>query len=124
MRTIEDTTNPLGELVSAQRIIAVGLEHFSLAVYPLGFSHGLCLGNKQLTILTPSPLSLTWRLCLPSQRLTSLEMCQEALSQMRTITFFPAAWSFCRLHERNCVVMELMGLPSTNLIHVWSSWGT
>src|SRR5215218_7026574 len=37
MRTIEDTTNPLGELVSAQRIIAVGLNHFSLAVYPLGF---------------------------------------------------------------------------------------
>lgn len=37
MRTIEDTTNPLGELVSAQRIIAVGLDHFSLAVYPLGF---------------------------------------------------------------------------------------
>jgi hypothetical protein len=32
MRTIEDTTNPLGELVSAQRIIAVGLDHFSLAL--------------------------------------------------------------------------------------------
>jgi hypothetical protein len=36
MRTIEDPTNPLGELVSAQRI-AVGLDHFALAVYPLGF---------------------------------------------------------------------------------------
>jgi hypothetical protein len=45
-------------------------------------SHRLCLGKKQLTILTPSPLCLTRRLCLPSQRLTSLDMCQEALPQM------------------------------------------
>jgi hypothetical protein len=37
VRTIEDPTNPLGELVGAQRIIAVGLDHFSLAVDPLGF---------------------------------------------------------------------------------------
>src|SRR5215211_8503378 len=36
MRTIEDPANPLGQLVSAQRI-AVGLDHFSLAVDPLGF---------------------------------------------------------------------------------------
>jgi hypothetical protein len=37
MRAIEDPANPLGELVSAQRILAVGLDHFSLAVNPLGF---------------------------------------------------------------------------------------
>jgi hypothetical protein len=36
MGTIENPTNPICELVSAQRI-AVGLDHFSLAVYPLGF---------------------------------------------------------------------------------------
>jgi hypothetical protein len=36
MQTIEDPTNPLGELVSTQRI-AVGLDPFSLGVYPLGF---------------------------------------------------------------------------------------
>src|SRR5215210_463554 len=36
MRTIEDTTNPLGQLVSSQRI-ALGLDHFTLTVYPLGF---------------------------------------------------------------------------------------
>src|SRR5215208_3180832 len=47
------------------------------------FSHGLCFGRRQLTILTPQPLSLTSRLCLPSHLLTSLEMCQLALSQMR-----------------------------------------
>src|SRR5215216_5702285 len=36
MGTIEDPTNPVCELVSTQRI-AVRLDHFSLAVYPLGF---------------------------------------------------------------------------------------
>jgi len=35
MRTIEDTTNPVGELVSAKQTL--GLDHFALAVYPLGF---------------------------------------------------------------------------------------
>src|SRR5215213_6732121 len=46
------------------------------------FSHGLCFGRRQLTILTPQPLSLTSRLCLPSHLLTSLEMCQLAFSQI------------------------------------------
>jgi hypothetical protein len=36
MRTIEDPANPLGELVSSQRI-AFWLHYFALAVYPLGF---------------------------------------------------------------------------------------
>ena len=35
MRTIEDPTNPLGKLIGSQQ--PVGLDHFSLAVYPLGF---------------------------------------------------------------------------------------
>src|SRR5215210_5569664 len=34
MRTIEDPAHPIRELVSSQRI-AVGLDHLSLAVYPL-----------------------------------------------------------------------------------------
>src|SRR5215204_1003647 len=38
------------------------------------FSHGLCFGRRQLTILTPQPLSFTSRLCLPSHRLTSLDV--------------------------------------------------
>jgi hypothetical protein len=33
MRTIEDPTNPLGKLIGSQQ--PVGLDHFSLAVYPL-----------------------------------------------------------------------------------------
>jgi hypothetical protein len=77
MRTIEDTTNPVGELVSFRQ--PLGLDHFALAVYPLGFygvmPRSLCLGKRQLMILTPQPLFLTRRLCWPSQRLTSLEIC-------------------------------------------------
>src|SRR5215204_5409205 len=127
MRTTEDPANPLGKLVSAQQTL--GLEHFSLAVNPLGL-YGVkprtLLGHKtKLTILTPafSPLFLTQRLCLPSQRLTSLETCQLALSQIRSRTFLPAASSFSEHHERNCVVMLLTGRPSTNLSHVSSSSG-
>src|SRR3712207_8775648 len=48
------------------------------------FSHGLCFGRRQLTILTPSPLSLTRRLCFSRHLLTSLVMCQLALSQIRS----------------------------------------
>src|SRR5215207_9515935 len=87
------------------------------------FSHGLCFGRRQLTILTPSPLSLTWRLCFPSHLLTSLEMCQLALSHTRRRTFFPATLSSSVHHERNRVVMELRGLPSTKRSHVRSISG-
>src|SRR5829696_7368642 len=99
MRPIEDTTNPVGELVSFRQ--PLGLDHFALAVYPLGLygvmPRALCLGKGQLMMLTPQPLFLTRRLCWPSQRLTSLEICQLALSQMRSNTFLPAAWSFSQL---------------------------
>src|SRR5215203_267970 len=86
--------------------------------------HGLSLGKKQVTILTPSPLFLTRRLWEPSQRLTSLEMCQLALSQMRSITFLPSSSSFSVHHPKNSVVMELTGRPSTNLIHASSNLRT
>src|SRR5918999_4210548 len=98
MWTTEDPTDPLCELISAQQ--TVGLYHLSLAPWihfgSMAFSHGLCLGRRQLTILTPAslPFFLTSRLCLPSQRLTSLETCQLALSQIRSRTFLAAASSF------------------------------
>ena len=125
MRTIEDTTNPVGELVSFRQ--SLGLDHFALAVYPLGFygakPRARCLGKRQLMILTPQPLFLTRRLCWPSHRLTSLDICRLVLSQMRSNTFLPAVWSFSQLHCRNCVVIEFTGLPSTNLSHIWSISG-
>jgi hypothetical protein len=57
LRTTEDPTDPVGELVSAKQ--TVGLDHLALAVVHFGsmaFSHGLRLGGGQLTILTPVPL--------------------------------------------------------------------
>ena len=60
----------------------------------MAFSQGLCFGRRQLTILTPSPLSLTRRLCFPSHRLTSLEMCQLALSQIRRRVYLAQSLEF------------------------------
>src|SRR5215211_3906031 len=126
MRTIEDPANPIGEFEapsspSGSTTLRLPCTHLG----SMALSHGLCFGSRQLTILTPAslPLSLTSRLCFPSQRLTSLETCQEALSQKRTMAFLPAASSFSAHHERKRVVMELTGLPSTNLSHVSSSSG-
>src|SRR4051794_26538690 len=120
VRTTEDPANPVGKLMGTQQ--TVGLYHFSLAMRThlgsMAFSHGLCLGNRQLTILTPLPLFLTSRLCLPSQRLTSRLMCQLALSQMRSKTSLPTASSFSQHHERNRLVTPLTGRPSTNLNHL------
>jgi hypothetical protein len=125
VRTVENLANSVGKLVCSEK--SVGFDHLALSVNPLRFdgvqSRALLRKSRQPTILTPSPLSLTRRLWEPSQRLTSLETCQEALSQMRTRTFLPTAWSFGTLHSRKRVVIEETGLPSTNLIHVRSRAG-
>src|SRR5215211_8815413 len=106
MRTIEDPANPIGEFEAPSNLS--GSTTLRLPCTHLGsmaFSHGLCFGRRQLAILTPQPLFLTSRLCFPSHLLTWRLMCQEALSQMRTNTFLPAASRFLQHHERNCVVM-------------------
>src|SRR5215211_6039349 len=103
MRTIEDPANPIGEFEapsspSGSTTLRLPCTHLG----SMAFSHGLCFGRRQLTILTPSPLSLTRRLCFPSQRLTSLETCQLALSQIRSRTFLPIPSSSWAHHRRNC----------------------
>ena len=93
VRTTKYPAYPIRKLVGTKK--SIGLDHFALAVDPFGFygvkPRTLLRKRRQLTILTPSPLFLTWRLCLPSQRLTSLETCQLALSQIRSRIFLPAA---------------------------------
>ena len=83
-------------------------------------SHGLLVGRRQGTIRTPAslPLSLTRRLWALIQPLSSWLLCQEALSQIRSKAFLPLCWSLWQHQERNCVVMELTGRPSTNLSQV------
>jgi hypothetical protein len=84
MRTTEEPAYALAESVcSSNPSDSTTLRLPCTHLGSMAFSHGLCLGNRQLTILTPRPLSLTSSLCLPSQRLTSLETCQLALSQIR-----------------------------------------
>ena len=101
MRAIEDPTDPIGKLVGAQQ--AGGLNHLAFAVYPLGL-YGVkprTLLRKKATEDSHSSFAtfFTSRLCLPrSQRLTSLETCQLALSQIRSRTFLPRASSFSQLH--------------------------
>ena len=93
MRKIEDQANSLGELVSCEQI-AVRLDYFALGMYPLGFYRvkpRALLGQKATydphSFATVFDFSIVG--CEPS--LISLEMCQEALSQMKTNTFLPAA---------------------------------
>src|SRR5215218_6030923 len=127
MRTTEDPTDSVGKFVSTHQ--PIGLDHLALAVYPFGLD-----GVKPRTLFRQKAaydphsgfapaLFLTSRLCFPSHLLTWRLMCQEALSQMRTNTFLPAAPRFSQHHKRNCVVMLLTGRPSTNLSHVSSSSG-
>jgi hypothetical protein len=108
MRTSENPTHPVGELVCSEKppgstTLRLACTHFG----SMELSHGLCLGKRQLTILTPPPFSLTSRLCLPSHLLTSFETCQLALSQIRRRTFLPISSSSSAHHERKRVVMEL-----------------
>ncbi len=77
MGTTENPANPVGELVGAQQ--TVGLDHSTLAVNPFGLYRvqpRALLGQQAAYDLASPPLFLTSRLCLPSQRLTSLEMGQ------------------------------------------------
>lgn len=91
----------------------------------MAFSHGLFLGKRQLTILTPSPLVLTPPLCLPSHLLTSLETCQLAVQDQKQDLLADLFELLATPLKGNRVVMELTGLPSTNLSHVCpSSSGT
>ena len=125
MRTTKDPADPLCKLVRSQQ--TVRLDDLAFAVDPLGL-YGVQprtpLGQKTThdPHSTAALLDAAVVFSEPAPYLL-LEMCQLALSQMRTNTFLPRASSFSQFHSRNWVVIELTGLPSTNLSHVWSSSG-
>ena len=126
VRTLDCRADPLGQLVGTEQ--TRGLYHLALAVNPFGFDRveprALLGQQRQVTILTPEPLTLTSRLCLPIQRRTSRLMCQLALSQINTQTFLPMAANFSEHHSKKRVVMALTGRPSTKRSHVFSNSGT
>ena len=113
MRTTKYPAYHLGKLIGSQH--PVGLDHFSLAVYPLRLDSvepRTLLGQQAAD--DPHSLSALFDFSVvrsePASDLPA-EMCQLALSQMSTTTFLLISWSFLRLHSSNWVVMELMGLP-------------
>jgi hypothetical protein len=129
MRTIEDPTNPLGELVSAQRIIiAVGLDHFALGVYPLGF-YGVkpraLFGKKAAH--DPHPLcALLDFPVMRSEPAPELfgDVPRGVVPDEHHNPLAPRLELLATPPEKLGGVMELTGLPSTNLIHGWSISGT
>lgn len=126
--TIEDVADPDGEFVSTERPLGLNDLAFAVGIHcgSMGLSHGLFVGSRQGTIRTPPspPLLLTRRLWEAIQSLTNPDLCQDALSQTRSKASLPAAASFSQHHPRNCVVIELTGRPSTNLIQVRPNSGT
>ena len=58
VRALEDMVKWTGMWVSGSTTLRLPCTHLG----SMALSHGLCLGKRQLTILTPSPLSLTSRL--------------------------------------------------------------
>ena len=124
MRTTEDPAYPICKLVSSQK--TVGLYHFPLAVYPFGFDgiEPRALLRKKAAYdphSTPTLLDAAVVRTEPASEFTG-DM-PGSVVQMSSQTFLPRAWSFWAHQERNCVVMELTGLPSTNLNHVSPSSG-
>src|SRR5215212_3332102 len=109
MITTEDLADPIRKLGGREHHI--GLDHPALAVDPLRLYRvepRALLGKKAgHTMRTPLPRSLTSRLWAAIYPLTSLDLCQEALSQTNSGAFLPNSSSFRQLHERNCVVMAL-----------------
>jgi hypothetical protein len=96
MRTTKYPAYHLGKLIGSQQ--PVGLDHFSLAVYPLrldSVESRTLLGQQAAD--DPNSLSALFDFSVvrsePASDLPA-EMCQLALSQMSTTTFLPISWSF------------------------------
>ena len=100
MRTTKDPADPLCKLVRSQQ--TVRLDDLAFAVDPLGL-YGVQprtpLGQKTTHHPHSTAALLDAAVVFSDQRLTSLEMCQLAFSQMRTNTFLPRAWSFSQFHS-------------------------
>src|SRR5687767_14878996 len=125
MRTTEDPADSVGELISAKR--SLGLRDLAFAVDPLGLYRiePRALGGQRARYY-PNPQAAGFDLAVvgvdPDSHLSWL-LCQLALSQISSRASLPLASSLWQLHWRNCVVMVLTGLPSTNLSHVSPSSG-
>jgi hypothetical protein len=127
MWTTKDPADPVGELVSAQQ--TVGFDYFALAVDPLGL-YGVepraLFGQKAAhdphSGFTPAVFDLAVVLTEPAPDLladvpASVVPDEEQDFLAKSLELLGAP------RERNCVVMELTGRPSTNRSHVSSRPG-
>src|SRR5215218_1429968 len=117
MRRTENPAYPIRKLVGSKQ--PVWLDDLALAVYPLrlyGVQPRTPLRKKAThdphpsfaaALLDPAVVSSEPAPDLPG------DMPARVVPDMRSKTFLPISSSFCRLHSRNWVVMELMGLAST-----------
>lgn len=93
----EDTANTIGKLVGSEQ--SLGLGNLAFAMDPLGLDRvqpRALLGRRHATMRTPAslPLVLTSRLWAAIQLRTSLLLCQEAFSQIKSsAASLPAAAS-------------------------------
>ena len=79
----------------------------------MGLSHGLLIGNWHTSSRTPIPFCLTVWLCARIQDRTSLLICHDALSQIRSQTGTCCCVKRVQHHSRNWMVMALTGRRST-----------
>ena len=124
MRTTERPAHSVGELVGAQH--AVELHDPSLAMHPLGLDgvQPRALLRKQATDDPHPAATLLDAAVVPPEPsphfFGGVPAGVVPDEQQGLLARRPSS---SQHHERNCVVMELTGLPSTNLSHVSPSRG-
>ena|SRR5215207_6127845 len=123
MRTTEHPANSVGELVSSQQ--SVGFYDLALAVYPFGL-YGIepraLLRKKADNDPHSAPAVLEFSVVRsePAPELFG-DVPARVVPDEKQHSLACRLESFSQHHERKRIVMELTGLPSTNLNHVSSS---
>jgi hypothetical protein len=124
--TAEGPADPISEFVCAEQ--PLGLDHLSLAVDPFRLYRieprtllGKQAGHYAHSAATIFDLAVVG--CHPVTHLMAF-MPAGVVPDQKQGLLLPLCSSFSQHHPRNCVVMALTGLPSTNLSQVCSSSGT
>jgi hypothetical protein len=118
--TTEDPADPICELISTEQ--PLGLCDFAFAINPLGLDRiePRALGRHKAGNYAHPSFATTFVFdsavvgADPASQLSAF-VPGGTLSQIRSRAFLPLCLSLWQHQERNCVVMALTGLPSTNL---------
>src|SRR5829696_1405953 len=117
--TAEDFANPLGELISTEQPLS--LNYLAFAVNPLGLYRVEpgALGGQQTRHYSDSMAAGFDTAVVGADPASDLMAFMPAcVVQIRSRASLPLCLSLWQHQERNCVVMELTGRPSTNLSQV------